>query len=367
MPVPQDSIPATFPSAASVPVSAPGQYNRPDSYIDRRLRIGEQILYRTRLHRVLLFYAFLNLIAGGALFLFYKELAALPATLAEPSAPPGQTIMELSPLDVWFFYFIAFLFGLAALQILIRFSTSELAITDKRVLGRYGTLWSKTVDIALADISLVKSRRFSIPDQGTITLAYIPRRYAIFQYIPHPKEFRLRLDSILPVVRPRIARINAWKVFSVVLIVLGVIAAGIFTLFYFTGGRELMMPVEPVTFGTISQYPDQRRVTIEGTLHLPTRVRCDEYCGVILVDYTNPELSIPVFINVPDYGETLEPNQMDTLPTIFDYEDFRVRLNDGVIVGDEAAVRLTGHICHTIESNVQCISGITLIEAGNPP
>lgn len=354
-------------SAPAFPAAARGQYDRPGSYIDHRLRPGEQILFRTRLHWTQIISALLNLVIGLAIFWFYKDIAALPASMASPTARPGQTIMDLYPDGVLFFYFVAFGFGLSGLQIFIRWLISELAITDQRLLGRYGTLFSKFVDIALADIALVKYSRFSIPNQGTITVGCIPRRFYIFRWIPRPKEFRQRLEAILPAVRPPLARARWWWVLLVFLMVILIIAAVLFVAFYFTGGRELMQPPVEVTFSTISQYPDQRHVTIEGYLDFPTSVYCDTNCDVDLVDYANPELDIPVFINIPDYGEPVEPNQMERLPMGYETDDFRVHLDNGAIVGDGAAVRLTGTICHTVEDNYLCINGITRIEAGNPP
>ncbi len=320
MPLAQPATQATI--AHTYPAAAPGQFDRPGSYIDRRLRQGERILFRTRLHWTQIISALVSLFAGWAIFWFYKDIAALPASMASPTARPGQTIMDLYPDGVLFFYFIAFVFGLSGLQIFIRWVISELAITDQRVLGRYGTLFSRLVDIALADIALVKYSRFSIPNQGTITVGCIPRRFYIFRWVPRPKEFRQRLEAVLPAERPPLARVRWWLAPLITLGVLLVIAAVIFIAFYFTGGRELMMPAVDVNFSTISQYPDQRHVTIEGYIDFPSSMYCDTECSARLVDYTNPEQDIPVFIGVPDYGEPVGPNQMERLPLRFDHMSY---------------------------------------------
>jgi hypothetical protein len=363
------ALPAAQASTApAYPAAAAGQYDRPGSYIDRRLLPGEQILFRTRLHWTQIISALVSLVVGLAIFWFYQDIAALPASMASPTARPGQTIMDVYPDGVLFFYFIAFVFGLSGLQIFIRWAISDLALTDQRLLGRYGTLFSKPVDIALADISLVKYSRFSIPNQGTITVGCVPRRFYIFRWVPRPKEFRQRLDAMLPAVRTPLDRVRwgLWVPLIFLMVLLG-IAVVLFIAFYFTGGRELMMPRVEVNFSTISQYPDQRHVTIEGYLDFPNSVQCDTDCGVGLVDYANPELDLPVFISVPDYGEPVGPNQMERLPSTSETDECRVHLDNGVIVGDGAAVRLTGKICHTIQYNYLCIDGITLIEAGHPP
>jgi hypothetical protein len=232
------ALPAAQASTApAYPAAAGGQYDRPGSYIDCRLRPGEQILFRTRLHWTQIISALFSLVVGLAIFWFYKDIAALPASMALPTARPGQTIMDVYPDGVLFFYFIAFVFGLSGLQIFIRWAISELAITNQRLLGRYGTLFSKFVDIALADISLVKYSRFSIPNQGTITVGCIPRRFYIFRWIPRPKEFRQRLDAMLPAVRPPLDRAGWWWVLLGFLMVILVIAAVVFIAFSLTGGR----------------------------------------------------------------------------------------------------------------------------------
>ncbi len=207
------ALPAAQASTApAYPAAAAGQYDRPDSYIDRRLRPGEQILFRTRLHWTQIISALVSLVVGLAIFWFYQDIAALPASMASPTARPGQTIMDVYPDGVLFFYFVAFVFGLSGLQIFIRWLISELAITDQRVLGRYGTLFSKPVDIALVDISTVKYSRFSIPNQGTITVGCVPRRFYVFRWIPRPKEFHQRLDAMLPAVRPPLDSAGWWWV-----------------------------------------------------------------------------------------------------------------------------------------------------------
>ena len=232
------ALPAAQASTASAyPAAARGQYDRPRSAINRRLRPGEQILFRTRLHWTQIISALVSLVVGLAIFWFYKDIAALPASMASPIARPGQTIMDVYPDGVLFFYIVAFVFGLSGLQIFIRWAISELAITDQRLLGRYGSLFSKFVDITLADIALVKYSRFSIPNQGTITVACIPRRFYIFRWIPRPKEFCQRLEAVLPALRPPLARVKWWQVVLLTLGVLLVIAAALFLAFSLASGQ----------------------------------------------------------------------------------------------------------------------------------
>jgi hypothetical protein len=345
MPMPHSSIPSTFPSTAPLPLSTPGQYNRPGSYIDRRLRPGEQILYRTRLHWSQLVDVVIIFALAVSIFGFNDYLVTQPASLT----------------DSWFFYCVAFLLMLLSLNYLVKFIVSELAITDQRLVGRYGTMKSRPVDIALADISVVIPRRFSIPNQGSIKLACIPRRYYVFQHIPRPKEFYQRMEAVLPVVRPQIARVNFWQVLLTILIVLLVIASGIFTLFYFTGGRELMMPVKTVTYSTITSQREQtptplaieinglsafrnicdglmakqQKVYAFGKISLPEHMsQCSgTYCKV---DFSKNSETVEVWI-----ATTGSTNKMDELPNWYSSEDFKVYDSNGQLIDPNDLIKMT--------------------------
>ncbi len=82
-PVTQASLSPAYPAAA------PGQYDRPGSYIDRRLRPGEQILFRTRLHWTQIIYALVG----------ERQLRDRPANKNLQPAQPENKSNEIEEQD----------------------------------------------------------------------------------------------------------------------------------------------------------------------------------------------------------------------------------------------------------------------------
>jgi hypothetical protein len=151
------------------------------------------------------------------------------------------------------------------------------------------------------------------------------------------------------------------SVFVVLLVVLG---AALGVAFLATGGAEMLKPVEPVTFTTIGNYPEYRRVTLVGRLDLPTSLHCDDECGVWLQDPGDAGRQVGLFIDVATSGETAAPNQMERMPALYETEDFTVRLAGGGYAGDGALVRITGPVCRTVEDHDVCLRA-EVIEAGD--
>jgi hypothetical protein len=151
---------------------------------------------------------------------------------------------------------------------------------------------------------------------------------------------------------------------GVFVVTVAVLAAALGVLFLATGGVEMLKPVQPVTFDTIGDYPEYRRVVLLGRLDLPGQMHCDDSCGVWLQDPGDPERQVGLFVPVPGYGETAAPNQMNPMPSLYDVEDFKVRLADGSWAGSGDVVRVTGQECRTETKGEVCLRA-EMIEAGN--
>jgi hypothetical protein len=182
---------------------------------------------------------------------------------------------------------------------------------------------------------------------------------------PPPRAWWDRASATRPAQVPAPRRTSSWVVALVfVLVVVVVLGLGIGAVFLATGGLEMLKPVASVTFDTVGQYPEERRVTLEGRLRLPSSVHCDDNCGVYLVDPGNPERELPLFIDVAGSSATAAPNQMERLSLLYETGDFRVHLDDGGWAGDGALVRVTGHVCRTTGSDEACVHAQLIEQAG---
>ena len=147
-----------------------------------------------------------------------------------------------------------------------------------------------------------------------------------------------------------------------ILLILG----GLFIAFYFTGGSELMKPVETATFDTIHQYEKERRVRIEGSLHLPFSSNCDDNCALELVDYDDPDKVLIIFVDVGAQNGIPEPNHMVRLPSSYNKDTLKVGLNGGGVAGNGASVILTGSVCETTTGKL-CLSVDQIDQGSIPP
>jgi hypothetical protein len=144
------------------------------------------------------------------------------------------------------------------------------------------------------------------------------------------------------------------------------LAVGVFVLFLFTGGTEILFGrTVPVTFSTIGDQPDSRRVILTGKLDLPAGESLgDDSQLVYLLDPAESGAAVGVSINLPQSGSTPAPNQMAFLPLAYTFDDLRVRLADGSYAGWFDVVRVTGrvHGCTAGGRHLSCIDA-ELIEA----
>lgn len=358
--------------AVSKPVLGPTDqdYSRPGSYIDNQLEIGEKILFRTRLHGMLLVSAIFSLIVGVGLYFFFRSAADTLyseefARIFNRSISPGDTIMDVIPNGVYMGYLIAALFILVGLRKVVTLLSSEIAITNQRVLGRIAAFIPRRVDIPLASIASVIYGRGFLGNYGSIFLSYLPRRRYTIPYIPRPAGFYQRLHALMPAHRPSLEKVGLGRVLLIVFGVLLVIAGTVFGVYYFSGGREELQPVAMVDFDTIIQYPKNRRVSIEGYLELPTSFKCDTDCNIYLVDYDNPEKKLVIFVDLPSTNATPAPGEMKKLPVRYNASDLAVRLADGGYAGHGEDVRLTGQVWDTTAGEA-CLL-VTNAEKGSLP
>lgn len=352
---PQPITPTTAPPAAA--------YSRPGSFIDRNLRPGEVIVYRTRLHWTKLLHAVLAIgIAGAALFWCMAFALYERTTFFPPN--------DLTKLVFFYFPLFVVVMGIeSAVAEVVGLVAGDVAVTNQRILGRVGGLIRRTINIPLAEIAAVKASRglFFLFDYGAIAIIQASRKRSILPGLPRPHEVRMKIDGVLPSTRPPMQRVSLRKAGLGCLVVL-LIALGAFAIiFVTTGGLEWLQremkksqPPVPVTFATLGRREEGDWITLKGYLDLPGSVHCDDDCGVRLTDSSGGDEAVWIFIDVASSGAPA-PNQMDRLPPFYKTADFKVRVNDGSIVGDGDRVQITGAVVRCT-SGALCIDDIAVVE-----
>ena len=152
------------------------------SYIDDKLKENERVVYRTKLHWAMLLGPGTLMVIGG-LSLPSKGLSGL----------------------------ILFGIGFAwAILSTISFQTSEIGITDQRLLLRTGFPMRRTYDIPLTQIELVDTYQPSLGkflNFGKVILGLEGGKRGAFRMIDSPLEFRAQLEKqVFAVLREQEAK-----------------------------------------------------------------------------------------------------------------------------------------------------------------
>ena len=148
-------------------------------YIDSNLVQGENILFRTRLHWVVLIRPVIAAVSllfvpGGLLYYFKGREMLWPAVA---------------------------LFALGFLVILwgsIKRNATEMAVTDKRVIIKQGIASRKTLELVLSKVESIvvnESAMGRILGYGTIVLRGTGGTFETFFEIAHPSEFRNQVQK----------------------------------------------------------------------------------------------------------------------------------------------------------------------------
>jgi uncharacterized membrane protein YdbT with pleckstrin-like domain len=143
------------------------------NYIDKNLMVGESVLYRAKLHRIVFLKPIIWLIA--ALFLFGN---------GRPTAPFGMISI-----------FIAIA---TAIDASIKYKTSEFGVTTRRVIVKIGLIRSESLELLLNKIEGIQVDQNIIGrifDFGSITVSGTGGTRDPFRMIGKPFEFRKRVQE----------------------------------------------------------------------------------------------------------------------------------------------------------------------------
>ena len=144
------------------------------SYIDDNLVTGEQVVYRTTLHPIIFAPATLVVLLGIVIALVYSQTIGLVVGV------------------------IGVVIGAIAL---IRYNTSEFAVTNRRVIIKVGALGRRSLEVELnrvEGIDVEQSAFGRFFDYGTIGVRGIGGTEESFPAIAAPLEFRKHVQEMLP-------------------------------------------------------------------------------------------------------------------------------------------------------------------------
>ena len=163
------------------------------SYIDKNLIPGEQVMYRTRLHWIVIFW--------NLLFMFIFAAAGVYLLVGAPgltAIPADSSYLRIGGAVLIGFAVISFIMAL------IRRSSVEMAVTNKRVTVKVGLLSHSTEEMMLNRIEsiMVDQTLFGrMVGYGTITLRGVGGTPDPFPTIAHPLEFRRQVQHQLDLMQ----------------------------------------------------------------------------------------------------------------------------------------------------------------------
>ncbi len=147
-------------------------------YVDENLLPGEQIEYRAHLHRILFLPALV--LAAAAVVIIILGFASEEA---RPVAWGGLALMVVA--------------GIVALVAWVKYTSSEFAVTNRRVLIKVGVIRRHTAELLLGKVEGIgvnQTLMGRLLDYGTITVTGTGGTQETFNSIADPLELRRRIQ-----------------------------------------------------------------------------------------------------------------------------------------------------------------------------
>ena len=158
------------------------------SYVENNLIPGETILYRTKLHWIVLFWPVLvgSLLGLISVLLFFSAVASRSGSSQSHSVAAGT--------GAFFLVVGAAIIGFG----ILRLNATEIAVTNKRVLIKTGLLSRRTIELLLSKIESIgvdESPSGRIFGFGTVIVRGTGGTPESFDQIAHPLEFRRQVHA----------------------------------------------------------------------------------------------------------------------------------------------------------------------------
>ena len=158
------------------------------SYVENNLIPGETILYKTKLHWIVLFWPVLvgSLLGLISMVLIFGAVAARTGSSQSHAVAAGAGVLLL--------VLAAAIIGFG----ILRRNATEIAVTNKRVLIKTGFLSRRTIELLISKIESIgvdESPSGRILGFGTVIVRGTGGTPESFDRIAHPLEFRRRVHT----------------------------------------------------------------------------------------------------------------------------------------------------------------------------
>jgi uncharacterized membrane protein YdbT with pleckstrin-like domain len=163
-------------------------------YVTRVLQPGETVVYATTLHWLVYFRALVLLLIGVALLVAAAMVGDRGVSIG---GNPEYTKYLVTALQVLAALFVVFAV-LSALRALIRRTTTELAITDRRVIYKSGLLRRHTIEINRSKVETVgvnQSILGRVMGFGTVVVRGTGGSFEPIPFIAEPLTFRNHITA----------------------------------------------------------------------------------------------------------------------------------------------------------------------------
>jgi hypothetical protein len=158
------------------------------SYVEKNLMAGESVVYRTRLHWVVIFWPIVVTLLFGL-----SGLALLATSMSGSSDNSGK----LSPALVG--GILLLVVAVVALGVsLAKRNATEMAVTDRRVIVKVGVAARRTFEILLSKVESIgveESVMGRMLGYGTVVVRGTGGTPESFDKIAHPLEFRTQVEE----------------------------------------------------------------------------------------------------------------------------------------------------------------------------
>jgi len=158
------------------------------SYVEKNLMPGETVVYRTRLHWIVIFWPIvLSIIFGVA------GLALLARTLAGPRDESSDKTVMLAGGAILLVVAI-----ISLVVALLKRNATEMAVTDRRVIVKIGVAARRTFEILLSKVESIGVEETFVGRMlgyGTVVVRGTGGTPEPFDTVAHPLEFRKQVQQ----------------------------------------------------------------------------------------------------------------------------------------------------------------------------